>query len=63
MEESFEKHASRVAYSFMGREVTYAQAHRQSLALAAYLQGLGLVKGDRVALMMPNIHHRLPIES
>ena len=55
MEESFEKHASRVAYSFMGRDVTYAQAHRQSLALAAYLQGLGLVKGDRVALMMPNI--------
>ena len=55
MEESFEKHASRVAYSFMGRNVTYAQAHRQSLALAAYLQGLGLAKGDRVALMMPNI--------
>ncbi|WP_027477823.1 long-chain-fatty-acid--CoA ligase [Curvibacter gracilis] len=55
MEESFEKHASRVAYSFMGRDVTYAQAHRQSLALAAYLQGLGLAKGDRVALMMPNI--------
>ena len=55
MEESFEKHASRVAYSFMGRDVTYAQAHRQSLALAAYLQGLGLSKGDRVALMMPNI--------
>ena len=55
MEESFEKHAGRVAYSFMGRDVTYAQAHRQSQALAAYLQGLGLVKGDRVALMMPNI--------
>lgn len=55
MEESFEKHASRVAYSFMGRDVTYAQAHRQSLALAAYLQSLGLSKGDRVALMMPNI--------
>lgn len=55
MEESFEKHAGRVAYSFMGRDVTYAQAHRQSLALAAYLQGLGLAKGDRVALMMPNI--------
>ena len=55
MEESFKRHADRVAYSFMGKDVSYAQADRQSRALAAYLQGLGLVKGDRVALMMPNI--------
>ena len=55
MEEAFTKYRDRVAYSFMGKEVTYAQADVQSRILAAYLQGLGLTKGDRVALMMPNV--------
>jgi long-chain acyl-CoA synthetase len=55
MEESFQKYASRVAYSFMGKDVTYAQTDALSRAFAAYLQGLGLIKGDRVALMMPNV--------
>jgi len=54
MEESFTRYADRVAYSFMGKDVTYAETDKLSAALAAYLQGLGLVKGDRVALMMPN---------
>jgi long-chain acyl-CoA synthetase len=55
MEESFHKHAKRVAYSFMGKDVSFAQTDSLSSAFAAYLQGLGLVKGDRVALMMPNV--------
>ncbi len=55
MEESFTKNAERVAYSFMGQDITFAQADSVSLALGAYLQGLGLVKGERVALMMPNV--------
>ncbi|MGB3068759.1 MAG: long-chain-fatty-acid--CoA ligase [Ottowia sp.] len=55
MEESFAKYSDRVAYSFMGRDVSYAETDAQSRALAAYLQGLGLVKGDRVAIMMPNV--------
>ena len=54
MEESFTKYADRTAYSFMGKDVSYADTDKQSKALAAYLQGLGLVKGDRVAAMMPN---------
>ena len=54
MEESFTKYADRTAYSFMGKDVSYAETDKQSNALAAYLQGLGLVKGDRVAAMMPN---------
>ena len=54
MEESFTRHADRVAYSFMGRDLSFAQTDKASAALAAYLQSLGLVKGDRVALMMPN---------
>jgi long-chain acyl-CoA synthetase len=55
MEESFQKFAARPAYSFMGKELTYGQTDSLSRALAAYLQGLGLAKGDRVAIMMPNV--------
>ena len=55
MEESFTKYASRPAYNFMGKSGSYGQTDRLSQAFAAYLQGLGLVKGDRVAVMMPNV--------
>lgn len=55
MEESFRKYADRPAYSFMGKEVSFAETDSLSQALAVYLQGLGLVKGDRVAIMMPNV--------
>ena len=55
MEESFKKHASSTAYSFMGKEVTYAQTDSLSAAFAVYLQSLGLKQGDRVAIMMPNV--------
>jgi long-chain acyl-CoA synthetase len=55
MEESFVKYAGRAAYVFMGQETTYADTDSLSRALAAYLQGLGLAKGDRVAIMMPNV--------
>ena len=55
MEEAFGKYADRVVYSFMGKEITYAQTDSLSKAFAAYLQGLGLARGDRVAIMMPNV--------
>ncbi|HSV47792.1 MAG TPA: long-chain-fatty-acid--CoA ligase [Ramlibacter sp.] len=55
MEEAFQKYANRTAYSFMGKDVTFAQTDSLSQALAAYLQGLGLARGDRVAIMMPNV--------
>ena len=55
LEESFGKYADRTAYRFMGHSVSYAETDQQSRALAAYLQGLGLAKGERVALMMPNV--------
>ena len=55
MQESFKKYADRTAYSFMGRDVTFGQTDRLSQSLAAYLQGLGLAQGDRVAIMMPNV--------
>ena len=55
MEESFQKYANRVAYTFMGKELTYKQVDELTQTFAAYLQSLGLVKGDRVAVMMPNV--------
>ncbi|WP_160051022.1 AMP-binding protein, partial [Raoultella sp. 18099] len=51
----FQKHADRTAYSFMGKDISFAQTEVQSRQLAAYLQGLGLARGDRVAVMMPNV--------
>jgi long-chain acyl-CoA synthetase len=55
MEEGFSKYANRVAYSFMGKDITYAQTDVCSNQFAVYLQSLGLAKGDRVAIMMPNV--------
>ena len=55
LEESFKKNAKSTAYSFMGKDTTFAQTDSLSVAFGAYLQSLGLEKGDRVALMMPNM--------
>jgi long-chain acyl-CoA synthetase len=55
IEESFKKYADRTAYSFMGKNQSYKETDSLSKALGAYLQGLGLAKGDRVAVMMPNV--------
>ena len=55
MEESFAKYADRTAYSFMGQNIGYQETDAKSQAFAAYFQSLGLEKGDRVAIMMPNV--------
>jgi long-chain acyl-CoA synthetase len=54
-EESCAKFAARRAYTCMGKTITFAELDERSRAFGAYLQGQGLKKGDRVALMMPNI--------
>jgi long-chain acyl-CoA synthetase len=55
MEESFKKFADRPAFSFMGKEQSYRQVDELSQTFGVYLQSLGLAKGDRVAVMMPNV--------
>jgi long-chain acyl-CoA synthetase len=45
---------SKPALLFKGAEVSYAQLHRESDAFAAALAALGVRKGDRVALILPN---------
>jgi len=55
MEDSFSRFTGRVAFSFMGSEMRYGELDQWSRAFGAYLQGLGLTRGERVAVMMPNV--------
>ena len=48
-------YADKVAYISMGREITYRQLDAEASEFAGWLQAKGMQKGDRVALMMPNI--------
>lgn len=43
------------AVHFMGKELNFRQIYKKSSKLAAYLQSIGVFKGDRVAVMLPNI--------
>ncbi|GLC88358.1 long-chain-fatty-acid--CoA ligase [Lysinibacillus piscis] len=51
---AYEKHPSKVAIHFMGKELTYIELYESALKFANYLQSLGVEKGDRVAIMLPN---------
>ncbi|TAL95371.1 MAG: long-chain fatty acid--CoA ligase [Paraburkholderia sp.] len=44
----------RVAYVSVGESMTYGELARKATAFAAYLQGIGVKPGDRVAIMLPN---------
>jgi long-chain acyl-CoA synthetase len=54
-EESCARFASRSAYTCMGKTISFAELDAKSKAFGAYLQSKGMVKGDRIALMMPNV--------
>ena len=56
IEHAFDEYAERPAYTNMGRTMTYAELDRLSMDFACYLQHeLGLTRGQRVAIMMPNL--------
>jgi long-chain acyl-CoA synthetase len=55
LEESFKKFADRKAFICMDKSISYRDLDQMSLALGAYLQGRGLQRGARVAIMMPNV--------
>jgi long-chain acyl-CoA synthetase len=55
-EQAVKRYAEQPAFINMGQAMSYRKLEERSRAFAAYLQqGLGLKKGDRVALMMPNL--------
>ncbi|HVW99373.1 MAG TPA: AMP-binding protein, partial [Candidatus Babeliaceae bacterium] len=55
-EESCKVYADLPAYYNLGVTLTYKEIHQYSLAFAAYLQQeLKLKKGDRLAIMLPNV--------
>lgn len=54
-DESCRRFAERPAYHNLGVTFSYADLERMSRHFGAYLLGLGLARGDRVALMMPNL--------
>ena len=45
---------SKVAIQFMGKDLTYQELYESALRFANYLRSLGVEKGDRVAIMLPN---------
>ncbi len=55
IDKSCHDYHDKVAFVNFGAELTYKQIDEHSQAFGAYLQSLGLVKGDRVAIMMPNL--------
>ncbi|MDC8784272.1 AMP-binding protein [Roseateles koreensis] len=56
MDEAMVQYADQVAFNCFGKTLTYAQVDQLSAAFCAYLQHtVGIKKGDRVAVMLPNL--------
>ncbi len=51
---AYEKHPNKISVHFMGRDLTFKEVYESSLKFANYLRRLGVEKGDRVAIMLPN---------
>lgn len=54
-ESSSKKFADKVAFENMGARITFRETDQYAIHFAAYLQKLGLKKGDRIAIQMPNL--------
>ncbi|MFY3707441.1 AMP-binding protein [Achromobacter dolens] len=55
LDRACKQYATRIACTAMGSDITYAELDAHGRGFAAWLQSLGLPKGSRVALMMPNV--------
>jgi long-chain acyl-CoA synthetase len=55
LDEAYKTYADRTSYTCMGSDMSFAQLDAHSKQVAAWLRTQGLVKGDRVAIMMPNV--------
>lgn len=54
LEDAGEVYKEKKALHFMGKEMNYGELLKETKKFANYLQSLGLKKGDRVAIMLPN---------
>jgi len=54
-EKSCARFGNNTAFINFGAELSYRQVDEHSRSFAAFLQSLGLIKGDRIAIMMPNV--------
>ncbi|HBD02835.1 MULTISPECIES: AMP-binding protein [unclassified Psychrobacter] len=54
-ERNFNRYGQKTAYICMGASISFKQLDLYSRQIASYLQSLGLVKGDKVGVMMPNL--------
>ncbi|MEK4301125.1 long-chain-fatty-acid--CoA ligase [Oceanobacillus sp. FSL W8-0428] len=48
------QYGEKKALYFMGKEITYKELYEESKKIANYLQSIGIRKGDRVAIFLPN---------
>ena len=48
------KYPEKTAMHFLGKEIRYKEFHESALKFANYLLSIGIKKGDRVAIMLPN---------
>lgn len=54
LKEGATRYKEKKALHFMGKEISFAELYLQAKKMASYMQSLGLQKGDRVAVMLPN---------
>ena len=54
-EQSVSRFADQTCYINMGKSISFSELDQLSLQFASYLQSRGLVAGDAVAVMMPNL--------
>jgi long-chain acyl-CoA synthetase len=52
--DAYEEVPDKVAIHFLGRELTYREMYESAIKFANYLRSLGVEKGDRVAIYLPN---------
>jgi long-chain acyl-CoA synthetase len=55
IEQSLGQFREHIAFLHMGRSFSYAELDSQSAAFGAWLQSKGLKRGDRIAIMLPNL--------
>lgn len=54
LKEAAEEEPTKTLLHFMGKEMTFSEVYGEALKFANSLKDLGIVKGDRVAIMLPN---------